>query len=74
MKSTRFWVGRFFLVVAITFVILLAASLLRGRAVDKALTESLTWAMIASAIFTGSRYTRAKKGIACALCKDTVED
>lgn len=74
MKSTRFWIGRFFLVVAVAFVCLLAASLLRGRPLEKALTESLTWAMIASAIFTGSRYTRAKKGIACALCKDSVED
>jgi hypothetical protein len=74
MKSTRFWIGRFCLVVAITFAILLAASLLRGRPVEKALTESLTWAMIASAIFTGARYTKARKGVVCALCKDTVED
>ncbi len=74
MKSTRFWIGRFFLIVALAFMVLLAASLLRGRPVGKALTESFTWAMIASAIFTGSRYTRAKKGIACALCKDTVDD
>lgn len=74
MKSKRFWVGRFFLVAAITFSILLAASLLRGRPVDKALTESITWAMITSAIFTGSRYTSARKGIACKLCKDTVDN
>ncbi len=74
MKSTRFWIGRFCLVVALAFVILMAASLLRGRPVQTALTDSITWAMIAAAIFTGSRYYQARKGVACALCKDTVED
>jgi hypothetical protein len=74
MKSTQFWIGRFCLVVAVVFAILMAASLLRGRPVGQAFTESVTWAMISSAIFTGSRYTSARKGIACKLCKDTVEN
>ncbi|MET0855564.1 MAG: hypothetical protein ABWY27_02335 [Telluria sp.] len=74
MKSKTFWVGRYLTVATITFIILVAASLLRGRAVETALAESLIWALIASSIFTGYRYYQASKGVACALCKDTVED
>jgi hypothetical protein len=74
MKSTQFWVRRFLWATAIVCMILIAAALLRGRSLDTAMPESFTWALVAGAIFTGSRYYQARKGIACALCKDTVED
>jgi hypothetical protein len=74
MKSKEFWVKRYLWVAGIVFMILMAAALLRGRGVDTALTESFIWALVAAAVFTGSRYYQARKGIACALCKDTVED
>jgi hypothetical protein len=74
MKSTQFWVRRFLWVTGIVCMILIAAALLRGRSLDTALSESFAWALVASAIFTGSRYYKARKGIACALCRDTVED
>lgn len=74
MKSKHFWVKRYLWVTGIVFMVLMAAALLRGRGVDTALPESFIWALIASAIFTGSRYYRARKGIPCALCKDTVDD
>jgi hypothetical protein len=51
-----------------------AASLLRGRAVETALSESFLWALISSVVFTGWRYYQARRGVACALCRDTVED
>ncbi|MDB5919367.1 MAG: hypothetical protein JWR40_3601 [Massilia sp.] len=73
MKSTQFWVRRFLWVTGIVTMILIAAALLRGRSLDTALSESFTWALVAAAIFTGSRYYQARKGIACALCKDTVD-
>jgi hypothetical protein len=74
MKSTGFWIGRFCLAAGIAFLILVVASLLRGRALETALTDSAVWALVSSAVFTGSRYYQARKGVACALCKDTVED
>lgn len=74
MKSKQFWVKRYLWVTGIVFMILMAAALLRGRDIDTALSESFIWALIASTIFTGSRYYRARKGIPCALCKDTVEE
>lgn len=73
MKSTRFWIGRFCGMAAVAFMVLAAVSLLRGRALEAALAESAIWALVSSAIFTGSRYYQARKGIACALCNDTLE-
>ncbi|MDB5908472.1 MAG: hypothetical protein JWP34_2586 [Massilia sp.] len=73
MKTKQFWVKRFLWVTGIVFMMLMAAALLRGRTVEVALTESLVWALISSAIFTAVRYYKARKGEACALCKDTVE-
>jgi hypothetical protein len=74
MNSKEFWVKRFLWMSGIVFMILMAASLLRGRTVETGLSESFVWALISSGVFTGWRYYQARKGIACALCKDTVED
>jgi len=52
----------------------MAASLLRGRAMETALSESFMWALLSSAVFTGWRYHNARKGVACAMCRDTLED
>lgn len=73
MKSKQFWVKRYLWVTGIVFMILMASALLRGRSVDTALSESFFWALVTAAIFTGSRYYQARRGKACALCKDTVE-
>jgi hypothetical protein len=74
MKSKEFWVKRYLWVTGIVFMILLAAALLRGRTIEEALSASFVWALVSSAIHTGWRYYQARKGVACALCKDTVED
>lgn len=74
MKSTEFWVKRFLWMTGIVFMILMAAALFRDRAMDTALTESFIWALVSSAVFTGWRYSQARKGVACAMCRDTVED
>lgn len=74
MKSKQFWVKRFLWVTGIVFMILMAASLLRERAIDTALSESFMWALVSAAILIGWRYHQARKGVACAMCRDTVED
>ncbi|MDL2354735.1 MAG: hypothetical protein QFF03_05725 [Pseudomonadota bacterium] len=74
MKSNEFWVKRYLWVCGMVFMILMAAALLRGRTLDAALTDSFIWALISASVFTGYRYYQARKGVACALCKDTVED
>lgn len=74
MKSKQFWVKRFLWMTGIVFMVLMTASLLRGQSVDRALSESFTWALVSAAVFTGWRYYQARKGVACALCKDTLEE
>ena len=74
MKSTWFWVRRYFVVAGAAFVLLVAVGLLKGRALERAVTESLLWASVAASVFTTVRYRSARKGEACALCRDTVDD
>jgi hypothetical protein len=74
MKSKQFWIRRFLWMTGMVSMILMAASLLRGRTMETTLSASFAWALVSSAIFTGWRYYQARKGVACALCKDTPED
>jgi hypothetical protein len=74
MKSKEFWVKRYLWVTGIAFMILMAAALLRGRTMEEALSASFIWALVSAGIHTGWRYHQARKGIPCALCRDTVED
>ena len=66
----RLWVRRYLWTTGIVFMLLMAASLLRGRATERALSESFTWALLSAAVFTGWRYRQARRGATCALCKD----
>ena len=74
MKSTGFWVRRYFVVAGGAFVLLVAVGLLKGRELERVALESLFWAVVTAAVFTATRYRSARKGEACALCRDTVED
>ena len=74
MKSTGFWIRRYFVVAGAAFVLLVAVGLLKGRGLERAALESSFWAVVTAAVFTAARYRSARKGEACALCRDTVED
>lgn len=74
MKSTAFWVRRYFVVAGGVFILLVAVGLLKGRDPERVALESLFWAVVTAAVFTAVRYRKARKGEACALCRDTVED
>lgn len=74
MKSKQFWVKRFLWMTGIVLMILMAAGLLRGRAMETVLSESFVWALISAAVFTTWRYRQARKGVACAMCRDTPAD
>ncbi|MES2298191.1 MAG: hypothetical protein V4582_14190 [Pseudomonadota bacterium] len=73
MKSKAFWVRRFVFVSALAFVILVGADLLKGGRIDAAVPSALAWALISASIFTAARYRSARKGLACALCRDTAD-
>ncbi len=74
MKSKAFWVKRFLWMTGMVFMVVMAAALLKGRAIETSLSDSFIWALVSAGVFTGWRYYQARKGVACALCKDTVED
>lgn len=69
--TVTWWIGRFAQVLALVFVILLAAEVIKGGNIANGWRDSAIWAGVAAAIFTGSRFYRVRKRQACALCQDT---
>ena len=69
--GTVFWVRRFLVVFAGAFVLIAGAHVLRGRALDYAVTEGLLWSAVAAAVFVAVRLYHSRRGRACALCGDT---
>ena len=74
MKSNAFWIKRYLTVFGGIVLLLLVAGLLKGKAFADVVPEAMFWSLLASTLFIGSRYSKAKRGIACAMCRDTVED
>ena len=68
-----FWIKRFFAATVLVFVALLVVELLKGHGLEAALTFSLVWSFITSAIYTGARIYRSRKGQSCAVCRDAQE-
>jgi hypothetical protein len=72
--GTAFWIRRFLGVFALAFAIITASQfLLRGRTPADAALQGLIWAAIAAGIFTATRLYHSRRGVACALCRDTPE-
>jgi hypothetical protein len=74
MKGLGFWALRFAQISVLVFVILVAAALIKGGTVASAWLESAFWAVISASTFTVTRYYKARKGEACALCQDIVDE
>ena len=69
MPRLSHWIGQYLIAVSSMFLLLLVIDLLmRGETFARAWPSSLTWAVIASALFVGTRYRNTKRGIACAVC------
>ncbi|MCM2256371.1 MAG: hypothetical protein NDJ94_11950 [Vicinamibacteria bacterium] len=68
-----FWIRRFLTVFAGAFVVIAAAQLLKGRAMEDAAWHASLWAAAAAAVFTASRLYQSRRGQHCAICKDTPE-
>ena len=67
------WIKRFVTVVLLVFAVLTAVSLLRGRSLETALVQSAIWSVITSAIYTGVRIYKSRRGQYCAICNDVPE-
>ena len=68
MRNLIHWGGQYLLAASSMFLLLEVTDMLRGEAFGAAWRESLAWAVLAAAIFIGSRYYQAKRGAACRVC------
>lgn len=65
-----FWIKRFLFVAVVAFAFLTAVELLKGHELVQALSFAFGWGVLASAVFTGTRIYRSRKGQRCAICDD----
>lgn len=73
MPKLSHWIVQYLLAVGSMFALLLVVDLfMRGETLARAWPSSLLWAVVASALFIGTRYRNMKRGIACAVC-DTLD-
>jgi hypothetical protein len=70
MRQLIHWSGQYLLAASSMFLLIEAVDALRGEAFGAAWRESLAWAVLAAAIFIGSRYYQAKKAMPCVVCPD----
>lgn len=71
--STGFWIKRFLTVLALAFVVICVAQLLKGRGLEYSSTQAAIWSVISALVFTVARVFQSRRGQHCALCKDTPE-
>ena len=71
--GTAFWVRRFLLVFAIASCVIAGTQLLKGHDLNYSLTQGLLWAAITASVFTVARIYQSRKGVHCAICRDTPE-
>ena len=66
-----FWIRRFFTVFLGAFTIIALAQALKGHPWSYALREGALWGALSAAVFTATRFFRARRGQPCAICQDT---
>lgn len=66
MKSIK----QFFWMSGTMVMLLTGMELFKGRPLEDALPFAFGWGLLSAGIFAGSRYVQARRGIACAVCKD----
>jgi hypothetical protein len=69
MPKLSHWIVQYLIAVVSMFGLLLVIDLLmRGETFARAWPSSLIWAVLASALFIGTRYRNMKRGIECVVC------
>ena len=71
--GTAFWIRRFLLVFVSAMVIIAGAQMIKGHTFGYSVVQGLLWAAIASTIFTVARIYQSRRGVHCAICRDTPE-
>lgn len=73
MKSKAFWVKRTLMVFGAVWIMLIASGMFKGGEFEAVVPEACFWALVSTAVFIATRYYYASRGVACAMCRDTVE-
>lgn len=69
MPALSHWIAQYAIAAMSMFAILMGIDLLmRGETLARAWPSALIWAVVASALFIGTRYRNMKRDIACAVC------
>ncbi len=69
MPKLSHWIAQYLIAVFSMFALLLIVDLaIRGETFARAWPSSLLWAVVASALFVGTRYRNMKRGIECGVC------
>lgn len=71
--GTAFWIRRFLAVFAGAFVVIAGVALLKGHGAEASALHGLLWGALSAALFTGSRIYQSRRGVHCAICRDTPE-
>lgn len=71
--GAAFWIRRFFLVWTGAFIVIAGVQALKGHDLTYSGIQGLIWATAAAGIFIGSRIYQSRRGVHCAICKDTPE-
>jgi hypothetical protein len=73
MPSLSHWITQYLIAVLSMSALLLVIDLvMRGETFARAWPSAVIWAVVASALFVGTRYRNMKRGIACSVC-DTLD-
>jgi hypothetical protein len=63
MRSTGYWIRQYLLATVTMFSLLIGVDLLQGTSFQDGWLSALAWAVVAAAVFIGSRYHQARKNI-----------
>ena len=68
MPPTSHWIGQYLIAVVTMTALLLAIDMMSGETFVRALLSAGGWALVASALFIGTRYRNMKRNLACSVC------
>lgn len=66
-----YWITRYVMAAGVLGAILVGVEYSKGVPTRADVVSCVVWAMVAAAIFIGSRYWNFRKAKACAMCKDS---
>lgn len=70
MPPLSHWIGQYLLAAGTMFALLSTIDLTRGDSLAATWLPTLAWSALAAAFFIGARWRQARRGAACALCRD----